>query len=142
MNDQPLWSGSCHCGAIRVALRTALRCADLQPRACDCSFCVQHGAAWVSDPAGSLALECSDRTALHPYRQGSGQALFLWCGRCGVLLAAMHEDGTRQYGAVNARCLDRYGELGAAQVVSPQRLSADEKVRRWARIWTPVTRIG
>lgn len=142
MNDLPRWSGSCHCGNLRVAFGTAVGCAHLHPRLCDCAFCVKHGAAWISDPAGTLALECGDRSALHEYRQGSGRARFLLCGRCGVLVAALYDDGTRQYGVVNARCLDRYDELGSAQVVSPQRLSADEKTSRWTKIWTPVTGIG
>jgi len=47
--------GGCHCGKVRVELTTSIRPGDFRPRACDCSFCTKHGAAYVSDPAGRCA---------------------------------------------------------------------------------------
>lgn len=85
---------------------------------------------YVSDPAGSLSLAGEPRI----YRQGEERAEFLSCERCGVLLAVVHQ----QRGAVNVRCLERFAEFGSPVAVSPQQLSADEKVARWLANWTPL----
>lgn len=107
------------------------------PRACDCSFCQKHGAAYVSDPAGRLSIVADPADALREYRQGSNTARFLVCGHCGVLVAVVFEHRSRLYGAVNANCLD--GPTGFAVPVpaSPQALSPDEKMARWLAVWVP-----
>lgn len=131
--------GGCHCGRVEVHFDTGLEPATLHPRACDCSFCRKHGAAWVSDAAGCLRVTAGESASLHEYRQGSGQARFLLCGHCGVLVAVACDttDG-RLLGAVNAGCLEHV-TLGDPEVASPQRLAADEKIARWRRLWAPAT---
>jgi hypothetical protein len=126
--------GGCHCGKVRVELATSLHPADLHPRACDCSFCTKHGAAYVSDPHGKLRVIGGE--TLGEYRQGSGTAKMLLCRGCGVLVAAILEEDGRRYGTVNAQCIEGVA-FGAAQTVSPQALVVDDKKARWTRLWTP-----
>jgi hypothetical protein len=126
--------GGCHCGKVRVELTTSIRPQDFNPRACDCSFCTKHGAAYVSDPQGKLRVIGSEM--LGEYRQGSGAAKMLLCRGCGVLVAAILEDGARRYGTVNASCLEGVS-FGAPQTVSPQTLAVGDKKARWTRLWTP-----
>lgn len=85
---------------------------------------------YVSDPAGSLSVTGERQV----YRQGEERAEFLSCGHCGVLIAVVYEDR----GAVNVRCLERFGEFAQPVGVSPQKLSAEEKVARWRANWTPL----
>ncbi|HJS35719.1 MAG TPA: aldehyde-activating protein [Pseudoxanthomonas sp.] len=126
--------GGCHCGAITLAFSTALTPETTSPRACDCSFCRAHGAAWISDPAGQLDIHAqADR--LRRYRQGSLAAQFLLCGECGVLVGVLHEDGGRRYAAVNAACLEARDAFAASVPASPRTLSADEKTTRWRQLW-------
>jgi hypothetical protein len=127
-------SGSCHCSRVHVSLQTMRAAADCSPRACDCSFCRKHGAAWLSDPQGALRVHIHDPTDLRTYRQGSDTADMLLCAHCGVLIAVVfaHSDGL--FGALNAACLDDVA-LGASVVVSPQYLSAAEKIERWRMLW-------
>jgi hypothetical protein len=115
-------SGGCHCGQLRLRFSTTLDPASIVPRACDCSFCEKHGAAYVSD---------------RRYRQGSKSADFLLCARCGVLVAVVFEQDARLYAAVSARCLDQATGLGSAVAASPQQLSPGEKVARWSQLWVP-----
>jgi len=131
------FSGGCHCGQLRLRFSTTLDPASIVPRACDCSFCEKHGAAFVSDPAGQLSITMPNSEALHRYRQGSNTADFLLCARCGVLVAVVFEQDTRLYAAVNARSLDQPTGLGSAVAASPQRLSPGEKVVRWSQLWIP-----
>jgi hypothetical protein len=126
--------GGCHCGKLRIELTTSIEAAELRPRACDCSFCTKHGAAYVSDPDGKLRIVGSDSMA--DYRQGSGTARMILCRACGVLVAAVLEENGRRYGTVNSKCLDGV-TFGAPQAVSPQTLGVADKKARWTRLWTP-----
>ena len=129
--------GSCHCGALRTEFTTRLSIADMAPRACDCTFCQKHGAAYISDSAGHLRISVSDPETLHSYRQGSEAALFRLCARCGVLVAVTFAHKNRLFGAVNAGCLDDRASLAASVPASPQRLSPEEKISRWLQLWVP-----
>lgn len=133
-------TGGCHCGSVRLVYTTALAPADTQPRACDCSFCRMHGAAYVSDPAGTLRIVVADPTAVLSYRQGSEAALFRLCARCGVLVAVTYEQDDRLYAAVNAGCLDDRDAFAAAVDASPQLLSREQKIGRWTQLWVPEVR--
>ena len=131
-------AGGCHCGALRFELSTSQVLATLSPRACDCDFCTRHLAAWVSDAAGLLHIEADD-ARLRRYRQGSGQADFLLCTECGVLVAVMaRTDDGRLLGAVNRNAFDGRGAFGGETTVSPQQLGPEAKLSRWSQLWTPV----
>lgn len=132
-----LLRGGCHCGNLTLSLATAQETGTIHPRACDCAFCVKHGAGWLSDPAGLLSIDVRDRALLSEYRQGSGSARFLLCRDCGVLVAVLHEGDGGLRGAVNARCLDAAAQFGEAVTVSPQKLSREDKIARWSQLWSP-----
>ena len=129
-------SGGCHCGNIQVDLDLAGEPASYHPRACDCSFCRKHGAAYVSDAQGSLRIRIGERDYCGQYRQGNELAEMLLCTRCGVLIGALFqgEDG-RIHATVNVRSVEAAARFGAEQTVSPQVLSGGQKVARWKEIW-------
>jgi hypothetical protein len=129
-------TGGCHCGNLGISFHTRSSPGDLNPRACDCSFCKKHGALYVSDPSGRLIINVKDSDALTKYRQGSGTADFLVCRRCGVLVGAIWERDASISAAVNARCLQRHEEFAEPVVVSPQKLGKEEKTARWETLWT------
>lgn len=134
--------GGCHCGTIRVELELPRAPAAYTPRACDCSFCRKHGAAYVSDPAGRLHIVVRDQTALGRYRQGNGLAEFLFCKTCGVLVGVAYAEGARLYATVNSRVIEDDPGFPDATAVSPQTLGADEKVARWKAVWFRDVRLG
>ena len=131
-------AGGCHCGAVRWNFETAQTLAAFTPRACDCDYCMRHGAAWVSDPAGRLRIRAADGK-LQRYRQGSGQAEFLSCRDCGVLVAVVaHSSDGRLLGAANRNAFDDRASFSEQALVSPQQLAPDAKLARWTQLWTPV----
>lgn len=136
-NQSTTAHGSCHCGCVQVEFTTSTEFASTTPRACDCSFCQKHGAAYVSDPSGHLRITVAEPNALHSYRQGSKAARFQLCHRCGVLVAVTFEHQGNTYGAVNVGCLDERSRFGASVPASPQQLSPQEKVSRWLQVWVP-----
>jgi mannose-6-phosphate isomerase-like protein (cupin superfamily) len=130
-------NGGCHCGLLRLEFLASAVPAQLVPRACDCTFCRAHGASWVSDPAGALAITEARAGALREYRQGSGAARFLLCGECGVLVAVAYRHAGGLHGAVNAGCLDARDAVAPAVAASPQALAPEDKLARWLALWIP-----
>lgn len=129
--------GSCHCGRLALRYETAQAPAATSPRACDCSFCRKHGAAYLSDPNGALSIFEGESGSRCEYRQGSENARFQVCTHCGVLVAVLFEHEGRLYGAINARCLNGDARFANDVDVSPQRLSAEAKIARWLQAWIP-----
>lgn len=129
--------GGCYCGNIRFEFTLTRLPGDYNPRACDCDFCTKHSAAYLSDPAGSLSVRIADAGQVSRYRQGSGQAQFLVCARCGVLTGVFLEAAGRVYGAVNARAVEGGVKFGPEQTVSPKKLSPGDKLERWQGVWFP-----
>lgn len=137
MKPASAFTGGCHCGQLRLVFSSAREPASIIPRACDCTFCLKHAAAYVSDPAGRLVITVQGVDALRRYRQGSNTAEFLLCGRCGVLVAVVVEDNARIFGAVNARALEGSTGFGLIAPASPQGLASAEKIERWSQLWVP-----
>ena len=129
--------GGCHCGRVRWTLAATWSPGSVAPRACDCDFCQRHGAAWVSDHRGALQVRAWEG-ALVRYTQGSGQAQFLLCGRCGVLVAVVaHDEAGRLVGAANRNAFDAREAFAPAVTASPQQLAPGAKLARWTQLWTP-----
>lgn len=132
--------GGCHCGRVAFEALLTRPLPDYVPRACDCSFCRKHGAAWLSDADGLLAVHLRGEPVR--YRQGSAQAEFIACAHCAVLVLVTSEVDGRRYAAINARALEASADLGAEQTASPQTLDAGQKVDRWSRLWFADVRIA
>jgi hypothetical protein len=130
-------TGSCHCGAIRATLYASKPAADLQVRACQCSFCLRHGAKTVSDPAGRARFEI-DGAALSWYRFETRTGTSLICSRCGMYAGVMLEDGERIWSVINVRGLavpefsDRTGDPVIYDGETPE-----ERIARRKAMWTP-----
>ena len=130
----PQLEGGCHCGNITVRVELERPPAAYAPRACDCEFCRKHGAAWVSDPQGSLLFQIRDEADAGRYAQGDRLAEMLLCRNCGVLVSALWRE-QRLYGVVNANALAQRGAFADTKPVSPRTLSADAKRSRWQSVW-------
>lgn len=127
--------GGCHCGNVCVDMELAREPVTYRPRACDCDFCRKHGAAYVSDPQGSLGILVQDAASMGNYRQGSGAAEFIFCRNCGVLIGALYRSDRRIWGVINARIVESRTSFGTEEVASPKALSGNEKEKRWRDSW-------
>ena len=127
--------GGCHCSNITFSMEVTQDPASFSPRACDCDFCVKHGAAYVSDKSGKLMITVKEEANLSTYHQGSGIANFLICKKCGVMLGAYYERDGQLYAAINSKTVDRSIAFAQEVVVSPKTLSDGEKTQRWQDIW-------
>ena len=96
------YEGGCHCGNLAFVFEAKAPLEVLGLRADQCSFCRAHGARNTSDPRGAMTISVREAGALLRYRFGLGSAHFLICGKCGVYIGALMEDGGRQWCSVNA----------------------------------------
>jgi hypothetical protein len=132
--------GGCHCGNIHVDLQLAQAPETYRPRACDCDFCVKHGAAYISDPLGTLRIEIKDSKNLGRYQQGSGTAECLLCTNCGVLIGAAYHGKEGTFATINSRVVEGT-TFGTAVTISPKELGVTEKVARWRDLWFPQVKV-
>ena len=130
------FAGECHCGALTVRFSTVRNEEDLQPRACDCTFCLRHGAAYLSDCAGRLEIVAPADCV---YRFGFRITDFHVCKNCGVLVAATWRDeGGALFGVVNLHALEKADSFVRTPLGTSfdQERQRDREGRRRAH-WTP-----
>jgi len=130
-----LHTGGCHCGALRLEFETA---APLAPRACQCSYCRERRARWVSDPAGAATLTIAPETTR--YRFGTGTADFLLCPQCGSCLAAVQEFAGAAFAVLNLNTFDDPHDDLAGEPMNFDGETPDSRAARRRARWTP-TRI-
>ena len=105
----PTFHGSCHCGNIAFDLHWPDATDRIPARACQCTFCRKHGAAWTSHPDGQLAVTVRDPSRVERYAFGTHTADFHVCGTCGVMPVATCRIGGRTYGLANVTTLEDGG---------------------------------
>ena len=127
-----LHRGRCHCGAIRFELESKVRFA---PRQCQCGFCRRHNVRMVSDPDGEARLTLGPET--QRYRFATGTTDYLICGRCGVYVGAVAELDGRTYATLNLNAFDDPHPGLAAEPVSYDSETAEQKAERRRRKLTP-----
>jgi hypothetical protein len=101
-----LIQGRCHCGNISFSLAWEPAPAEIQVRACGCSFCIKHGGVWTSNPNGALKVTVKDPALVSKYTFGTKTAEFHTCTRCGVVpLVTSRIDG-RLYAVVSVNAFE------------------------------------
>jgi len=132
--------GGCHCGALGWRFYTDREPSDWAVRACQCGFCRAHGVQVTSDPEGTVEFFAAVPGALSRYRFGRHTADFLVCARCGVYLGAVTQTPQGAYATLNVNAM-RFPPPGLpeAKSISYDGESREQKSRRRALRWTPVT---
>lgn len=131
----------CHCGNIAAVVTLTKELSEYTPRACDCDFCIKNGAAYISDPEGSIELKIDRPEEVTLYRQGDNLVELLICKNCGVLVAVTWSDNGTVIGGINSTTLVNRSNLPSSQAASPKLLSPAQKTERWKEIWFPVVLI-
>lgn len=139
--------GGCHCGALAARFETARAAErvmeDLGARFCGCSFCRKHGPRWGSDLAGRLTITARADAPPTRYRFGHGTADFVFCPRCGVLLAAACAINRRTLAVANLNVFDAAASSEApAPLMDHEAETPETRLARRAERWTPLTTVG
>jgi len=128
-------NGTCHCGAITIALISDKAISELPVRACECGYCRPQRLRYTSDPAGSVTISGSD---LACYRFGTKTADFMRCARCGVLIGAKCDlDGASRM-VISAALFDGLSDRDSAAADFDGE-QVEGRLARRSRTWTPAT---
>ena len=133
------YPGSCHCGAIAIALTSDKTPEEMRVGRCACSFCRRHGARTMGDPTGSVEFR-SAPNALSRYRFGLGITDYLLCARCGTYVGAVMPEENGAIGIVNVNALDIRDTFDAAPPL--HHYDGEDEARRRSRrrkFWMPAT---
>ncbi len=136
------YPGSCHCGAIEIALISDKKPEEMRVGRCACSFCRRHGARTMGDPSGSAEFR-SASGALSRYRFGLGITDYLLCARCGAYVGAVMPEESGAIGIVNVNSLDIRDTFDAAPPL--HHYDGEDAARRRSRrrkFWMPATVIA
>ena len=133
-----VYEGGCHCGNLRFAFTTKLTPDQMEPRSCQCSFCIKHATGAISDPDGSLTITMKDPDQVNKYHIGIGISDFIICRNCGVYIGAHMPDGDDAYANVMAHVLDDHASFTrpSVPVVRTEENETEKRTRRRAA-WTP-----
>ena len=114
---------------------------DIEPRACQCSFCRQHQSRSVSDPTGRLRITVANGDLLSRYQFAMKSIEFLICRECGVYVAGFMPDPTddKAIGTLMISALD--GRTGFPQPVPKDYddQPREDRAERRRKVWTPAT---
>jgi hypothetical protein len=102
MSTVQIYTGGCHCGAVRYEVQT-----DLAPViSCNCSMCSKAGWLLTFVPAGQFTL-LSGEDNLTDYQFNKKIVHHLFCKTCGVKSFGRGKDKeSSDTVAINVRCLD------------------------------------
>ena len=130
--------GSCHCENIRFTLVWPDLGPNIPVRACGCSFCTKHRAAWTSHPSGRFDLQIADESQVKRYQFGTKTADFLICTTCGVAsIVTCIIEGTR-YAVFNVNTFDKVDRSQLVETVTNfEGETTENRLARRQRNWTP-----
>ncbi len=98
--------GKCHCGNVSFSLTWDPDPAEIQARACGCTFCVKHGGVWTSNPKGALRVSVQDKKLVNQYNFGTRTADFHICTRCGIVPVVTSRIDGRLYAVVSVNAFE------------------------------------
>lgn len=136
------YPGSCHCGAVKIALTSEKKPEEMRVGRCACSFCRRHGARTMGDPGGAVEFRAASGS-LSRYRFGLGITDYLLCAKCGAYVGAVMPEEGGAIGIVNVNSLDIRDTFDAAPPLHHYD-GEDEAKRRSRRrkFWMPATVIA
>jgi hypothetical protein len=129
---------SCHCGNIRLTFGWPDPRPSIPVRACGCSMCTKHRAAWTSHPDGRFRLLIGDPSRVAQYRFGTKTADFHVCLMCGVLPVVTCVIEGARYAVLNVNTFD---DVDRSQLVETatnfEGETNENRLARRRRNWTP-----
>lgn len=134
------YSGTCHCGAVSVALELSRPAGDFRLRACQCGFCRPRGTRTISDAAGRVGITLKAANAVNRYRFGLKLADYLVCATCGTYVGAVQDDPDRPIAVINVAglAIPEFEGLDADPVTYADE-TPDARHARRRSYWMPVT---
>lgn len=104
--------GRCRCGNISFTLDWLPDPLAIPARACSCSFCTAHSAAWTACPSGKLTVRIKHPSLVTRHSFATETAQFHICESCGDTPVVTSRIDGQVYAVINTKTLQ-----GEAQVL-------------------------
>jgi len=131
------YKGTCKCGNVDILVNLPLELSAYSPRTCNCDYCKKRELTVISDVCGSIKV--TSRIPLRIERQGSNQADFRNCSKCGDFIIVSYSYSDCCKGAVNAALLSSIAAFKRPTPISTKLLSSSKKLQRWKTVWSEVS---
>lgn len=131
-----LISGHCQCGNISFTLEWLPDQLEIPARACACSFCTAHAAAWTACPSGQLKVKIKDSVLVSRHSFATGTAQFHVFGCCGDVPVVTSRIDGQVFAVINANTLQ--GSATTLLKREPANLdgeSVEARIERRRRRW-------
>lgn len=125
--------GNCECKNIAVEWQTVD--ASVVPRQCQCHYCKEKGAAYVSKSGSSFKIRIRNEDFHRIVMQGSESAEFHECRNCGDLVCVTAAIDGELYGALNSHCLENKLGFASAIECNLSHQTPSEKKDSWRKNW-------
>jgi len=130
--------GKCHCGNISYQFHWPEPGPHIPVRACSCTFCMKHGAAYTSHDDGELTARISDPARVSRYAFGTKTAEFYVCSLCGAVPFATSTIEGNQYAVINVNTFEGVDKAELVpSVTNFDGESVEGRLERRKRNWTP-----
>ena len=128
--------GRCHCGNIAFALDWPPDAAQINARACGCTFCTAHGGVWTAHPQARLQVGITDRSLVSQYEFGTRTAQFQVCAHCGVVPLVTSRIAGRLYAVVNVNTFENVDPAAVLRAAASFDGESEEaRLARRQRFW-------
>ena len=131
--------GSCACNNIQFIWHCDN--SRLTPRACQCSYCLAHNAAYVTQAGSPVAIHINNQLFHATHQHGSHSAVFHECTKCQQVVFVSADIEGEIYAALNSQCLHQQNQLLAPVKRNFSQQSAKQKKQRWQQNWCKPTTI-
>jgi hypothetical protein len=101
-----LFTGSCHCGAVRFTIDTTID----ELTSCDCSLCTRKNALMAKVPESALSV-LEGYAMLSLYQWNTRVAKHYFCRQCGIYVFHRKRSAPKYFG-VNVFCLENFDRSG------------------------------
>ena len=125
--------GSCDCNNIEIMWHV-VGCSFV-PRACQCEYCVERSAAYVSESSAKIEVTIGNEDLHRVVLHGSKSAMFHECTNCIQVIFVTSEIDGELYGALNANHLDDKENFPDSTEANFSYQTAEEKRERWRQNW-------
>lgn len=130
--------GGCHCGNISFVFRWPRKDPGIPVRACGCSFCTAHGAAYTSHRDSALTVRVQNPSGVSRYRFGTRTADFHVCSTCGAIPLITSEIDGRLYAVVNVNTFRGVDPERCERAVTDfDGEDTDDRLLRRSKTWIP-----
>lgn len=130
-------TGSCHCGNIKLELKTPNPPEALWLRKCPCSFCHKQGNINLADPKGILTLKIDKKEDTFYYQMGHKTSERLFCKVCGVYIGGFMNHEGKSLCVINANILNPNEAFSPPTEINVSNQNPEERIQGRMSRWMP-----